>query len=121
MLTRHVLIADDDDGVRTMLDRVAVRTYPALSLRTFADGAAALRAFTERPADLVITDLRMPILSGVALIHALRALPSAVPILALSADAHAAGAALAAGANRFLAKPTTLASLRQILLELLPL
>ena len=120
MSSRHLLIVDDDDGVRTFVAHVAMRVYPALTLDSVLDGAEAFRAFGQHPADLVITDMQMPIMSGLDLIRALRALPSAVPILMLSSDSMVQTAALATGATRFLAKPFAIAALRQTLRELLP-
>jgi CheY-like chemotaxis protein len=120
MPTHHILIADDNDSVRGFLARVVARTYPSVAIVAVKDGAEALVAFGSQPADLIITNARMPILSGLDLIRALRAQQIAVPILMLSADAHAEPLALAAGATRFLLKPPSLPVLRQTLVDLLP-
>ncbi len=51
-----------------------------------ADGAAALQALRESPCDLLLTDLEMPKLDGLALVAAVRELPMYrfLPVLILS-------------------------------------
>ena len=120
MPARHILIADDDDGVRSWLARVVVRTYPSVTLVAVKDGAEALIAYGQRPADLVITNTQMPIMSGLDLVRALRAQRIGIPILMLSANTTIEATALAAGATRFLAKPVKLSLLQKTLVDLLP-
>jgi CheY-like chemotaxis protein len=120
MPARHIIIADDNDGVRSYLARVVVRIYPSVQLVAVKDGAEALVAFGRQPADLLITNTQMPILSGLDLVRALRAQNIAVPILMVSADPAVEPLALAAGANRFMLKPLPLDALRQTLAALLP-
>lgn len=74
------------------------------------DGAAALHAARLQRYDLILMDMMMPGMDGLAAARAIRALPGAdgqVPIIALTANAlpeHAA-ACRAAGMNDFVAKP----------------
>jgi DNA-binding response OmpR family regulator len=75
------------------------------------DGQLGLDAFLADPADLVISDNRMPQMSGMDLLQALRSC-SAVPFIMLSAESGVAQRALAAGASAFLGKPVALADLR---------
>jgi two-component system, chemotaxis family, chemotaxis protein CheY len=119
MLARRILIADDNDSVRALLARVCVRMYGTVEITAVRDGAEALAALKKQPADLVITNANMPNLNGIELIRAVRAQHISVPMLMLSADATMEWPALAAGANRFLLKPPTLAMLQQTLIDLL--
>src|SRR5919197_4027825 len=101
-----VLVVDDDDAVRTF---VAAALTHELGVRVFwaRDGAHALdRIAVLGPPGLVVTDLRMPVLDGYALVRALRRAPSTarVPVVAISA-AGEEGRALAAGCDAFLGKP----------------
>jgi DNA-binding response OmpR family regulator len=62
--TTRVLVAEDDDAVRSILERCLVgEGYSVLSA---ADGAAALAALQvlQAPVDLLIADIRMPRMSG---------------------------------------------------------
>jgi CheY-like chemotaxis protein len=120
MPTAHILIADDNDNVRAFLARAVARIYPTAQLTIVPNGAAALAAFGTHPADLIITNARMPVLMGLDLVRTLRARHETVPILVLSADERLGPDALAAGADRFLAKPLALDAFRETLLALLP-
>ncbi|MBU6258516.1 MAG: response regulator [Burkholderiales bacterium] len=78
-----------------------------------ADGEQAVRSAREHAYDLVLMDLHMPGLDGVAATRAIRALPdpaqSTVPIVALTADAfeETRERCLVAGMNDFLTKPVS--------------
>lgn len=100
-----MLIVDDDADVLTALRR-------GLELSDFvvftaADGAAALRAVGAHDPDLVVLDLNMPLLDGVGVVTALRAMRNDVPVCVLSArsevDDRIAG--LEAGADDYMVKP----------------
>jgi CheY-like chemotaxis protein len=116
----HILIVDDEPAMRTVIAHIITHRHPASTLTLVEDGAAALQAFQESPIDLVITDGFMPVMDGVALTSALRALPSSVPIVMLSASAELERAAISAGVSRFLTKPVPLGLLRQVIADLLP-
>lgn len=70
-----------------------------------------------RPVDLIIADLQMPNVSGMELLQTLRASPNPrlrslpVVLLTMQQDPEVMAAALAAGANAFLSKPTQPAKL----------
>lgn len=104
----HVLVVDDDEDVRTSLER-ALR-LSGFTVRTAADGAAALRCVADDPPDCVVLDVNMPRMDGVAVVTALRALGHDVPVCVLSArdtvDDRVAG--LEAGADDYLVKPFAL-------------
>ena len=79
--TPRILIVDDDPAIREVvrfaLDRAGFATTEA------ADGQAALDHFAADAADLLVLDVTMPGLDGIAVCRALRR-TSAVPILFLS-------------------------------------
>ena len=95
----------------TVNQEVAVELLQAVGLEVdvAADGAAAVRMAGERDYALVLMDVQMPVLDGLAATRALRALPGRAhwPVLALTANAFAEDrqACLAAGMNDFLTKP----------------
>jgi len=117
----HILIVDDDDLVRHVIVRVVMGMYPTATISEGADGRDALLVYTQRGADLVVTDQDMPWFNGFALVAALRQLQQAtIPILMLSADHTLEAHARAVGVTQFLPKPCPLAQLRQALTQLLP-
>src|SRR5215467_12774451 len=60
-----ILVAEDDQAVRDFVSRALA--YYGHSVTTVADGSAALAALSERRFDLMLTDIVMPGLDGVAL------------------------------------------------------
>ncbi len=107
-----VLIVDDEPSVR----EVAATTLRKFGYRTLtaSDGAEGVRTYTARAADiaLVITDLNMPELDGLAMARVLRQLNPAVRLIVftgLAGSRHASDARQFAHA--FLAKPFTVEEL----------
>jgi CheY-like chemotaxis protein len=115
----HVLLVDDHPEMRAVLAYVIPRFYPDITIAEASDGAEALRAVGQQCPDLVITDVQMPIMSGLELVRTLRAQGMAIPILAVSSEPVIAESILAAGANHFLPKPFPLLELRMLLRRLL--
>jgi len=99
-----VLVVDDDpDILDAICDILEVERYRVARAR---NGLEALeRVEAERPA-VILLDLMMPVMDGVAFAHALRERPevSDVPIVVISADGNPARAA-SVGARGYLAKP----------------
>ncbi|HXP57702.1 MAG TPA: SpoIIE family protein phosphatase [Streptosporangiaceae bacterium] len=108
----RVVLADDNADMREYLQRLLGARYEVTAV---ADGLAALDAVHADPPDLVISDVMMPGLDGLALVAALRSDPRTadVPVLLLSARAgqEAAVEGLGAGADDYLVKPFSAAEL----------
>lgn len=106
-MTKRVLTVDDS---KTMRDMVAFTLRSAgFEVGEAEDGVKALSVLGATPADLIITDLNMPNMDGIALIQKLRADPKyrATPILMLTTegDAGKKEQGRAAGATGWLVKP----------------
>ena len=100
-----VLLVDDDARILRMLERtLAAEGYDVSAV---ADGGAALARVERSLPDLVVLDVAMPGLDGLAVTRRLRAKRLPVPILLLTArdalDERVAG--LDAGADDYLVKP----------------
>jgi two-component system response regulator MprA len=100
-----VLLVDDDAPIRRMLERtLAAEGY---AVDAVADGGAALARVERSVPDLIVLDVTMPGLDGLAVTRRLRARRLAVPILLLTArdalEERVAG--LDAGADDYLVKP----------------
>ena len=102
----RILIADDNADMRDYLHDLLAPYY---AVETVADGEEALAAIARRRPDLVLSDVMMPRIDGVALLKALRADESlrSIPLILLSARAGEESRieGLAAGADDYLAKP----------------
>jgi len=107
----RVLVVDDDSDVLASLER-GLR-LSGFEVSTAVDGAEALRSATETRPDAIVLDINMPVLDGVSVVTALRAMDNDVPVCVLSArssvDDRVAG--LEAGADDYLVKPFVLAEL----------
>ena len=101
----RVLVIDDDPSIRFTLD--AVLSDAGLEVETCPGGREGLEAFEARGADVVLTDLAMPEVDGMAVLEGVRALDPAVPVLILTAHGseRVAVAAMKAGAFEYLPKP----------------
>ena len=106
-LTR-VLLTDDDPLVRAGLALILGGAKTIEVVAEAANGREALAAVREQPVDLVLMDLRMPVMDGIEATRAISAEPRAPKVLVLTtfdADDHIVRA-LAAGAAGFLLKDT---------------
>ncbi|WP_343746926.1 PAS domain S-box protein [Chitinophaga sp.] len=102
----YILLADDNADMREYIKKLLGDRYEVVAV---SDGAAALEAIARRPADLVISDVMMPLIDGFALVKLLKQNPATMhlPVLLLSARAgeEATVEGLGAGADDYLAKP----------------
>src|SRR5882672_3133780 len=107
----RVLVVDDDPDVLASLER-GLR-LSGFDVATAVDVAEALRGATENRPDAIVLDINMPVLDGVSVVTALRAMDNDVPVCVLSArssvDDRVSG--LEAGADDYLVKPFVLAEL----------
>ena len=104
----RVLLVDDHHVNREL--GYALLTLGGHETITAEDGATAVSLLRDQDFDLVLMDVHMPVMDGLAATHAIRAMEGAkarVPILALSADVMPEQIArcLAAGMDGHLAKP----------------
>jgi DNA-binding response OmpR family regulator len=119
--TGPILIVEDEIDLRNTYERVLRRlNFDVIAVEQATEG---LRIAESRPIRLVITDLKLPDMDGIALVRALHACADPPPIIVASGlDSGATRrAALEAGAIAYLTKPFSVATLtakvQQILSE----
>src|SRR5262245_60262457 len=101
----RILLVDDEVSIqRAVAPLLRSRGY---DVDVAGTGADALKAFAERPPDLVILDLGLPDLEGTEVCRRMRAAGAATPIIILSARGSEADkvAALDLGADDYVTKP----------------
>ncbi len=78
----EVLLIEDDSTLAELLG--SALSEAGFAVRTAPDGAEGLRVFTERPSEVVVTDILMPRMEGYETIIELKAMNPGVRILAIS-------------------------------------
>jgi len=118
----RVLLAEDDETNLVLGRRMLEKSgYEVL---TAGNGQEALELLRERDVDLVILDVQMPVMDGVAATRAIRSSaalgPKAlVPIIAMTACAMTGDRErlLAAGMDGYIAKPVDMAAFREVVAQ----
>ena len=102
----RVLLVDDQDLVRAGLRGVLREQFGFEIVGECADGTEVLAAVADCEPDIVLMDVRMPLLDGVAATRRLRAGRPSIPVLALTTfdDDEALAGMLRAGAAGFVLK-----------------
>ena len=100
-----VHVIDDDDAMRDSLEFL-LRTAK-IEVRTYDSATAFLKAAPEGGAGCIVTDVRMPGMSGVDLLRQLKARGSTMPVIVITGhgDIQLAVEAMKIGAADFLEKP----------------
>lgn len=102
---RKILLADDDDSLRRVLEfQLQEANY---EVSTAENGTQALKLFFDDDFDCLITDWRMPQMSGAQLLERVGAMNSETPIIVITAfgDVETAVEAMRGGAFDFITKP----------------
>lgn len=101
----RVLLVDDEDAVRRA--NAQTLSLADCEVQACADAEAALAACASQPPDVVVSDVRMPGMDGLALFRRLQTLDAELPVILVTGhgDVPMAVRALRDGVYDFLAKP----------------
>src|SRR5688572_7288554 len=104
-MTARLLVIDDDPAARRLVK--AIFAPEGFAVSEADGGAAGLERVATDPPDLVILDLQMPELDGLAVLERLRALQPSLPVVMLTAETGVKSAVRATqlGAYDYLTKP----------------
>lgn len=100
-----VLVVEDEDAIRDKLVRFLKRRVGALYAA--ANGMEGLDLFQAHQPDIVITDIRMPVMTGLEMAEAIRKIAPDIPILVITAynDQDYFLKSIEIGINRYVLKP----------------
>lgn len=105
----RILIVDDSAVMRSLLRAVVCGDSALEVAGTAADGESALHALPSLRPDLVLLDVEMPVMDGLATLRELRAQGHRLPVIMCSSLTHRGARvtieALASGASDYVAKP----------------
>jgi putative nucleotidyltransferase with HDIG domain len=116
---QRILVVDDEEAIRDLL--ATFLGSQGFEADTAADGKEALAKLAAKPFDLVLTDITMPGMNGMALLSAMRKQHSGTGVLMLTGceDVGIAVDAMKSGALDFVQKPVNLAEVGTIVREAL--
>jgi two-component system nitrogen regulation response regulator GlnG len=102
---KPVWIVDDDRSIRWVIEKALTRE--GIAYDSFASAQEALDALTEGAPEVLVSDIRMPGLSGLELLQAVKQRHPAVPVIVMTAysDLDSAVSAFQGGAFEYLPKP----------------
>ena len=112
-MNRKLLVVDDDAAVRRIIGRIL--RSDGLEVIEAADGDEAISLTESEKPVLVVLDIHMPNLDGIATLETILELDPAIAVIIITGDASDRRAALALerGACDFIAKPFDLDHLRR--------
>lgn len=117
-MKRRILVVDDEEDIACVLcDRL--EDY-GMEVRLAGSGVDALRQMAAERFDVVLLDVRLPELDGIATLEAIRRSDAMTPVIICTAysDRSLADEARAKGATDYLVKPFALDDLKTILEKL---
>ena len=83
MIGKRILVVDDEENLRRVTQlKLQQAGYEAM---TASDGAEALEVLSRNPQDLVLTDLKMPGMSGIELLQKIKEEYSEVIVVLVTA------------------------------------
>ena len=82
---KRILVVDDDERVLLVVHDALMRLGCEFEIATARNGREALEKVREAPFDLIITDLRMPDVDGIALTEAIREIDLEVVVIWMTA------------------------------------
>ena len=108
----HILVVDDDEMICQQLERLY--THSRFSVTVVNSGEEALKRLEKEDIDLVVTDLKLPGISGVELTKQIQETYPDVPIIVVTgyADIDNTVKVLKLGASDFIVKPFSAAAIQ---------
>ena len=109
---KKILIAEDVESGYLQINAFLKKEYTILWV---PNGEEAVKSFMREKPDLILMDIRMPVMNGIQATAKIRAISQEVPIIAVTAYAFCPEGeqAIEAGCNEVIAKPYPLEKLRE--------
>ena len=122
IMEKHILVVDDQKLnqriLQTMLARIGIR-----KVLTAENGKEALELLNgSEKADIVLTDMSMPVMDGAGLVREMRrsSFLAGIPVCVITADVEMQGEYREMGFDDMLIKPVTLEKLKELLARIAP-
>lgn len=117
---KRILVVDDEENTRIALTRLL--SHEGYKVQTASNGLEALDALRLSPVELIITDLNMPEMDGLAFLRELNREYPASNVIMITAfgEVESYLEALNLGAFEYLNKPLRLEELRKVMGKMFP-
>jgi two-component system, response regulator, stage 0 sporulation protein F len=114
-----ILVVDDEEGARDLFNTILTDEGYDVSLAN--GGEEALGLFKSYPFNLVITDIKMPVMDGLQLLQEIRKLGSKTDVIMVTAygEVESYLKAMSLGAAEYINKPIRIKELKQIVHKVL--
>lgn len=123
-MTKKVLVVDDSATMRSMLMSI-IEEIKGVELIEASNGFEALKALPQQSFDLILTDINMPEINGLEIVHFVKSNPAyqKIPLIIISTEHGQADIkkGLALGAQKYITKPFDPDQLKKTVRELLNL
>lgn len=115
MIKPRLLLVDDDKN--TLEGLVKILTRDGFSVSGVFSGCEALSLLTRKKFDIVITDMKLPGMGGLSLIHEVRKMgvPISIVVITAYSSEKTAAEATKCGADYYLTKPVNIVELKSVL------
>ncbi len=101
----NILYVEDEEDIRSMMESILKQFFSTVYVAS--NGKEGLDIFKSKSIDMVLTDIKMPVMSGLDMVEKIRELSYDVPIGVISAfdDTQKLTRAIKYGVNRYMLKP----------------
>lgn len=121
-MSKKILVVDDSAIMRSLVVS-ALEEISGVETVEACNGYEALKVLPQHPFDMIITDINMPEINGLEIVHFVKSNETykKIPTVIISTDHGEADVkkGLALGANRYFVKPFEMERLKDTVLELL--
>ena len=114
-----ILVVDDEENAREGLSKIL--TKEGYRIETAANGKEAVDALKHRSFDLVITDMRMPLMDGFEVLREIKKMKESVGVIMITAygEVESYLEAMDMGAFEYINKPVRVNELKKVIIKVL--
>ena len=115
----NILVVDDEENAREGLSKIL--TKEGYSVETAANGKEAIDSIKRTSYDLVITDMRMPLMDGFEVLRELKKLDEGIGVIMITAygEIESYLEAMNMGAYEYINKPVRVNELKRVITKIL--
>ena len=108
-----LLLVEDEIEAREVLAKILARNYPSLKLHVAEHGAAGLELFRRFRPEIVMTDINMPVMDGIAMTRSIKEIEPETSIIAVTSNSDTSNLlkAIETGIHHYVLKPVNFSEL----------